>query len=77
MATADVIEIEYTSDYMDCEQFSCGSGYGVIVRKNGEIIHEQEAFAHCFDGSDVDHDLMLVEILKSYGVKADVTGEWY
>ncbi len=75
MATADVIEIEYFTDYEYCEQCGGGFGDGVLITKNGEIIHRQEAEAHCFDGSEVDYSAMLVGILKSYGIKAEVTKE--
>lgn len=46
-------------DSGDCEYGCWTTGYGVQVRKDGNVIYEQDAWASCFDNSVVDWDELL------------------
>lgn len=72
------IEIEWLSDYSDCDQAGCSGGYseGAIVKVDGNTILELIPKAHCFGGDSWDKEDVWAKILEK--LVGNVTVEqWY
>lgn len=72
------IEIEWLTDYFDCDQAGCSGGYstGAVVRVDSKIILELIPVARCFGGESWDSDTVWAMILDK--LIGNVTVEqWY
>lgn len=68
------IDIVYTEvDSGDCELGCWNTGEGVIVKVDGNIVYEVEAWAGCCDNSTVDKEDMLQSLLKHFNIDSEVS----
>lgn len=60
------IEINWLSDYYDCDQAGCSGGYseGAIVKVDGNTILELIPKAHCFGGDHWDRDAVYILLIQ-------------
>ena len=70
------INIEWLSDYTDCDQAGCSGGYseGAIVTKDGKPFLSLIPAASCFGGDHWDRDEVFRLILNELGY--DLTTEY-
>ena len=68
------IDIVYTEvDSGDCELGCWNTGEGVIVKVDGSVVYEVEAWAGCCDNSTVNKEDMLQNLLKYFKIDSEVS----
>ena len=68
------IDIVYTEvDSGDCELGCWNMGEGVIVKVDGSVVYEVEAWAGCCDNSTVNKEDMLQNLLKYFKIDSEVS----
>ena len=68
------IDIVYTEvDSGDCELGCWNMGEGVIVKVDGNVVYEVEAWAGCCDNSTVNKEDMLQNLLKYFKIDSEVS----
>lgn len=68
------IDIVYTEvDSGDCELGCWNTGEGVIVKVDGNVVYEVEAWAGCCSNSIVDKEDVLQSLLKHFNVDSEVS----
>lgn len=68
------IDIVYTEvDSGDCELGCWNTGEGVIIKVDGSVVYEVEAWAGCCDNSIVDKEDVLKAILKHFNIDSEVS----
>ena len=67
------INIEWLSDYTDCDQAGCSGGYseGAIVTKDGKPFLSLIPAASCFGGDHWDSHTVYEMIIKSLGYNVE------
>ena len=68
------VDIVYTEvDSGDCELGCWNTGEGVIVKVDGSVVYEVEAWAGCCDNSTVNKEDMLQNLLKYFKIDCEVS----
>lgn len=66
----DIVYMEVDSG--DCELGCWNTGEGVIVKVDGNVVYEVEAWAGCCDNSTVNKGDMLQSLLKHFNIDSEV-----
>ena len=66
----DIVYMEVDSG--KCELGCWNTGEGVIVKVDGNVVYEVEAWAGCCDNSTVDKGDMLQSLLKHFNIDSEV-----
>lgn len=66
----DIVYMEVDSG--DCELGCWNIGEGVIVKVDGNVVYEVEAWAGCCDNSTVNRGDMLQSLLKHFNIDSEV-----
>jgi hypothetical protein len=61
------LEINWLSDYHDCDTCGCSYAEGAVVKLNGETIVELIPFAHCYDIETWSESEVYFEVFKKLG----------
>ena len=67
------VEIEWSKDYHDCETCGGSSSHGAVARVNGSTIFDRPAFAHCYNGTNVNSSEVYEAIFNHIGYKLTQT----
>ena len=66
----DIVYMEVDSG--NCELGCWNTGEGVIVKVDGNVVYDVEAWAGCCDNSTVDKGDMLQSLLKHFNIDSEV-----